>query len=59
VSGEWLELVVSWQNCWDELLDRYLGAAQKELPTEDFEREWKKGRATSFEEAVHMALTIG
>jgi non-specific serine/threonine protein kinase len=43
---------------WDELLDRYLGAARKELSTEDFEREWKKGRETPFEDAVQMALTI-
>ena len=43
---------------WDELLDRYLGAAKNELSTEEFEREWKKGRDTPFEDAVQMALTI-
>jgi hypothetical protein len=44
---------------WDALLDRYLGAAQKDLPTENFEREWQKGKEVSFDEAVHRALAIG
>lgn len=43
---------------WDELLDRYLGAVQRVLSDEEFEREWLKGRETAFEDAVQLALGI-
>ena len=44
---------------WDELLDRYLGAARRTLSIEDFEREWNKGRELAFDDAVKLALQIG
>ena len=40
---------------WDELLDRYLGAARSELGTEAGPL-WAEGRALSFDEAVALAL---
>jgi predicted ATPase len=43
---------------WDELLDRYLGAARQALSSEDFEREWQKGRAMPFDDSVKLALEI-
>ena len=43
---------------WDELLDRYLGAARRSLSIEDFEREWNKGRELAFDDAVKLALEI-
>ena len=43
---------------WDELLDRYLGAARRSLSKEDFEREWDQGREQAFDDAVKLALEI-
>ena len=43
---------------WDELLDRYLGAARRSLSIEDFEREWNSGRELPFDDAVKLALEI-
>ncbi|HTG95333.1 MAG TPA: protein kinase [Pyrinomonadaceae bacterium] len=43
---------------WDELLDRYLGAARRSLSREDFEREWNNGRELAFDDAVKLALEI-
>lgn len=43
---------------WDELLDRYIGAARRALSSEDFEREWNTGRELPFDDAVKLALEI-
>ena len=41
---------------WDELLDRYLGAARQALGAEASERAWQEGRVLPFETAVAHAL---
>ena len=43
---------------WDELLERYLGAARQSLPIEHYEREWNKGRELTFDDAVKLALAF-
>jgi len=59
VKAEWNRLGVDIHvRFWDALLDRYLGAARQALGTEDFEREWNKGRELLFEDAVQLALEI-
>jgi hypothetical protein len=40
---------------WDELLDRYIGAARRELGA-DGEAAWEAGRKLGFDEAVALAL---
>ena len=40
---------------WDELLDRYVGAARRELGTSS-QAYWDEGRALEFDEAVELAL---
>ena len=40
---------------WDELLDRHIGAARRELGTSG-EAYWNEGRALEFDEAVELAL---
>lgn len=44
---------------WDALLDRYIGAAQRSMSAEDYEREWSQGRSMSFEQTVARALDQG
>ena len=59
VKAEWDRLGVDIHvRFWDALLDRYLGGARRALGTEDFEREWNKGRELSFDDAVKLALEI-
>jgi tetratricopeptide (TPR) repeat protein len=59
VKAEWDRLGVDIHvRFWDALLDRYLGAARRALGTEDFEREWNKGRELLFDDAVKLALEI-
>jgi non-specific serine/threonine protein kinase len=41
---------------WDELLDRYLGAARQALGAEASERAWQEGKVLPFETAVARAL---
>jgi hypothetical protein len=41
---------------WDELLDRYVGAARRELGSEADEL-WAEGRALAFDDAVALALS--
>ena len=59
VKAEWDRLGVDIHvRFWDALLDRYLDATKQALGTEDFKREWDKGRELSFETAVKLALEI-
>jgi tetratricopeptide (TPR) repeat protein len=59
VKAEWDRLGVDIHvRFWDALLDRYLGSARRALGTEDFEREWNKGRELLFDDAVKLALEI-
>lgn len=59
VKAEWDRLGVDIHvRFWDALLDRYLGAARRALGTEDFDREWNKGRELLFDDAVMLALDI-
>lgn len=43
---------------WDELLDRYLGAARQALGAEASERAWQEGKVLPFETAVARALNV-
>ncbi|HZE68943.1 MAG TPA: protein kinase [Pyrinomonadaceae bacterium] len=43
---------------WDDLLDRYIGSAKHALGTESSEKEWRKGRELSFDDAVKLALEV-
>ena len=44
---------------WEELMDRYLGLARKELGPTASEAEWEGGRRLSFDETVAVALGGG
>jgi non-specific serine/threonine protein kinase len=59
VKAEWDRLGIDIHvRFWDELLDRYLGAARRALSTEEFEREWNAGHDMAFDDAVRLALEI-
>jgi tetratricopeptide (TPR) repeat protein len=59
VKAEWDRLGMDIHvRFWDELLDRYIGAAQRALSPKEFEREWNTGHELPFEDAVNLALDI-
>jgi hypothetical protein len=59
VRAEWDRLALDVHvQFWDALLDRYIGAAKHGMGTRDSEMAWNKGRSTSFEDAVALALEI-
>jgi len=57
VRAEWDRIALDVHvRFWDELLDRYIGAAQKSLGIEFSEKAWNKGKSISFDDAVTLAL---